>query len=205
MRLKSLLLCSAVTGLALPAVADETRELAAHEHGHGALNIAIEGDQIAIELEVPGFDIVGFEYAAETDADKAAVEAGLAALGDPTALFILPAAAGCTVIEASAELHGEDDHAEGDHAEGEDHDDAHDDHAEGDWHDDHDEAAMHSEFHATYLLTCEEIEKVTSIELSYFERFENAEELEVQLVSDTGATAMEASRAAPVLDLAAAM
>ena len=46
--------------------AEEHRELGAHEHGHGTLNIALEGSRLTMELEAPGVDIVGFEHAAST-------------------------------------------------------------------------------------------------------------------------------------------
>ena len=219
MTMKPFLLCSAALTFALPVLAEDSRELDAHEHGSGALNIAIEGDQLAMELEVPGFDIVGFEYAATTDTDKAAVAAALETLGDPLALFVLPEAAGCAVTEASVELHGDEEHDEHDHeahgeedhdhgeehAEGEDHD--HEEHAEGEEHDheEHAEEASHSEFHAEYLMTCSDIAALTRIELSYFATFENAEELDVQLVTEKGAAAMEATPEQPVLNLGDAM
>ena len=60
-----ILISSAVT-------AEETRQLGAHEHGHGTLNIAIEGTTVSMELEVPGSDIVGFEHVAATPEQKAA-------------------------------------------------------------------------------------------------------------------------------------
>src|SRR5262249_38687966 len=50
-----------------PAAAQSAhRELGPHEHGRGTLNIAIEGNRVSMELEVPGMDIAGFEHAAKT-------------------------------------------------------------------------------------------------------------------------------------------
>jgi hypothetical protein len=127
---------------AFPAFAEETRQLDAHEHGTGALNIAIDGTTVAMMFEAPGADIVGFEYAAESDADLAAIETAVATLAAPLDLFVMQDAAGCSVVEAHAGLESEDDHDE--HG-GEDHDDhghedhddeKHDDHADED-HDDH--------------------------------------------------------------------
>ena len=101
---------AALPGL-FPAVANaETRELGAHEHGHVALQIAVEGDAVEMILEAPGADIVGFEHAPETDGQTAEVEAALETLSDPMALFVLPDAAGCTVEAAEVELHQEGDH-----------------------------------------------------------------------------------------------
>ena len=100
---------------AVPALAEEKRELDAHVHGVGVLNIAAEGSDVLMELEVPGADIVGFEYAAKTDADRKAVDAAVATLATPLDLFVLPAAAGCSVTEARAALEMEDEHAEHGH------------------------------------------------------------------------------------------
>ena len=47
----------------------------AHEHGVGQLSIAIEGNEVEIELVVPGADAVGFEHAARTDSERKAVVA----------------------------------------------------------------------------------------------------------------------------------
>lgn len=195
-------------------VAQETRDLDAHEHGHSALNIAIEGNDLAMELEAPGADIVGFEYVASTDADRAKIAAAIAMLSDPLSLFVLPAAAGCTVVSVEAALEGADkDHDHDDHAEhkedkdhaGHDHDDhAHDDHGhEEHGHEDHaeDKSAVHSEFHAEYRLTCTDPSAIDGIGFAFFEVFPNAVEIDVQLVSDRGAQGLDVSRDAPQLDL----
>lgn len=195
--------------------ADDTRQLDAHEHGVGQLNIAFESGQIAMELHAPGADIVGFEYAAKSAEDRAKVDAAVATLARPLELFSLPAAAACSVVQASASLeseaaeehdheeHEEHDHAHEDHAE-DDH--KHDDHAEHDHeeehaHEAHAEEASHTEFHADYLLKCADPEPATVITFAYFDAFPNALELEVQVISDQGATAFEVARDAPTLDL----
>jgi hypothetical protein len=159
---------------AMPATAEESRQLDAHEHGVGTLNIAIEGTNVAMEFHAPGADIVGFEYAAESDTD-------------------LPDAASCSVVDAQAELEGEDEHD--DHAE-DDHNDAGDED-----HEDHADEAGHTEFHAEYILTCDSPDALTGITFAYFEAFPNAQEVEVQIITATGAQAFEVERDAPVLNL----
>ncbi len=200
------------------ASAEETRQLDAHEHGVGQLNIAFDGDQIAMELHAPGADIVGFEHQAKTAEDRAKVDAAVATLARPLDLFALPAAAGCSVVQASASLESEEDHDDHGH---EDHADNHDDHdhakhgEEGHTdedhaahqkdhdhdHDDHAKEASHTEFHAEYLLNCADPAQATLVTFAYFDSFPNALELEVQVVSDRGATAFEVVRDAPTLDL----
>ena len=210
---------AAIALLASPVFAEGTRELDAHEHGVGELNIAVDGEAVAMEFHAPGADIVGFEYEAESAEDRAAIDAAVAVLARPLDLFVMPDAAECGVTEASAALESEDDHDDHDHeehAEGEDHDehghDDHEEHAEDDGHHehDHDEHAheehaeaggSHTEFLAEYVLTCGNPDALTSIEFAYFATFENARELEVQIVTPSGAQAFEVERDEPTLDL----
>ena len=213
---------------AFPAVAEETRQLDAHEHGVGTLNIAIDGAEVAMEFHAPGADIVGFEYEASGAADLTAIETALAALNAPLELFAMSSAAGCVVNNARAELetegehedhddhddHDDDDHHEdhedhkddGDHEDHEDHEDHndhedHDAHAHDEDHEDHGDDAGHTEFHAEYALSCSSADALSEITFRYFDAFPNAEEVEVQLVTSNGAQAFEVTRATPVLDL----
>ncbi len=204
---------------ATPVLAEDTREADAHEHGVGTLNIAFEGNTVAMEFHAPGSDIVGFEYAAESAKDRAAIDAAVATLARPADLFVLPASAECTVTQASAALETEeehdahdddhDDHAkhdddhddhekDEDHAEHEEHSDEHEEHEE---HEEHAEEASHTEFHAEYQLTCANPSAIDKITFAYFDTFENAREVEVQIVSASGAQAFEVERDEPTLDL----
>ena len=202
-----------IAGIALsatPSLAEETTQLDAHEHGVGQLNIAFDENKIAMELHAPGADIVGFEYGAKSDADLAAIDAALQTLSDPLGLFLIPEAASCIVITAHAKLESEDsDHDDHDEEGHDDHDEeghddhdeeGHDDHDE-ECHDDHDKAPGHTEFHAEYLLECANLTEISAITFSYFEIFPNALELEVQVISDKGATAFEIERDVAKLDL----
>ena len=198
----------AVSSFALvlsPAFAeDQHRELGAHVHGHGTLNIAIEDKRVALELEVAGMDVVGFEHAASTPEQKAAVDKAKGLLEKPLDVFALPAAAGCAAAEAKivieTEAHGDHDH---DHDKG----DAKDDH-DHDGHDhDHGDKAEggHSHFHATYALDCTSPADLTTITFNYFKLFPGAKELTVNVVGAKGQSSYEVSRDKPTLDLAGVM
>lgn len=194
--MKKLSLVALFALAANPVPAEETRQLDAHEHGVGQLDIAFDGTQIAMELRAPGADIVGFEYAAQSVEDRARVDAAVATLARPLDLFALPSAAGCSVLQASATLESEEVHESHDH----DHGHAHEDHSDED-HAEHADEATHSEFHAEYLLNCADPAAASVITFAYFDAFPNALELEVQVISDDGATAFEVERDAPTLDL----
>lgn len=214
-------LLSAASGLA-----EENRQLDAHEHGVGKLNIAVDGTTVAMEFHAPGADIVGFEYEAESEKDLAAIDAAIVTLSAPLDLFVMPAGAACSVTEAHAALeseeahagegdhddhdhdkehdaHDDDDHAEHDHDGHDDEDDdtGHSDHDDHDGHDDDTEEAGHTEFHAEYSLTCANPGALTEITFAYFEAFENALEVEVQVITSAGAQAFEIERDNPTLDL----
>lgn len=192
-----------IVGLALAAAATmgpaaaQQRELGAHEHGRGTLNIALEGSRLTMELEVPGVDIVGFEHKAKSSKDKLAISNAKKQLARPLVLFKLPAAAGCVVKQASANLEGEDEHGH-DHGHGKAKDAKQpagkDDH-------DHD----HSQFHAEYTLDCKSPGGITAIEFGYFAAFAGAEKLEVNVITPKGQSKFEVTRAKPRLDLGGMM
>ncbi len=184
----------AVVLLAAPASAQTKRELGAHEHGAGRLNIAFENTKVELELEVPGDDIVGFEHTAKTAKQKAAVEAAKTTLAAGLTLFKLPVGAGCKLESSKVELHTGEAEKKPAAAEKKGH-------AHGHGHD-HDERG-HTEFHATYTLTCTAPEKVTEIVFDYFKSFKKAQKLTVAVVSDKGQKQYEVTRKAPRLTLGA--
>lgn len=152
----------------------------AHEHGVGHLNLAIEGQVLEVELMAPGADVVGFEHAATTLEQKAAIQKAVAKLKDGATLFRLPKAANCRLEEAEVEsTQLEEDH--------------HDEHGAG--HKDH------AEFHAHYHFDCADMGAVTHVEIGYFQAFPAARELEVQYITPRGQGAAKLDRANPRLKL----
>jgi len=171
------------------------RELGAHEHGRGTLNIAIEGSTMTMQLETPGVDIVGFEHAAKSPRDMEAVEKAKLQLMMPLTLFKLPPAAGCQVVEAKVEVeaHHDHDHTETAGAKG-----AEDSKAGA-------KSEGHSEFHAEYVFECTSASNITTIEFGYFAAFAGAERLAVSVITPKGQSTYEAARANPRISLAGMM
>lgn len=189
MKTKSALASLAIL-VALPALADqaEHRHLGPHVHGQGTLDIAIEGNKIEMELVAPGMDIVGFEHVASTDAQKAAVEKAKEKLTDVLNVFKWPAAAKCKTDAANVESRKET------HAPGEKDDD-----------DDKPGEPQHSEFHATYTITCAAPENVTGMETVYFSDFSGGQLLNVNVTTAKGQTQAQMTRDKPTLSLAGVM
>jgi phosphoketolase len=167
------------------------RELGPHQHGHGTLNIAIEGGRVSMELDVPGADIVGFEHAATTKAQRTAVEKAKAELAAPLSVFVVPKGAGCSVKEANVKIEGAEE------AKAEQAKDAPAGKKE-------EAGAEHSDFNADYVLECTAVDKLTSIEFPYFRKFSGAQELEINLVTAKGQNKFEVKRGKPRLDLTGA-
>ena len=88
------------------------KSLKSHEHGVGILNIAQEDNSLLFEFEIPGFDIVGFEYKAESDEDIEKVAASLRVLSDFKNMLVLPASAECTNTETNANVVNDGKHSE---------------------------------------------------------------------------------------------
>jgi len=172
------------------AAAEPVRQLGPHQHGHGTLNLAIEGQTAQMELEVPGADIVGFEYEAETAEDQAKVKAAEEKLAQPLALFVLPSDAGCKVTSAKVVIARESETGHDAH----EHED--DTHAEADGHE-----AEHSEFHAEYALSCSDVAAITTISFPYFNAFPNSEELAVTLITEKSQKAFEVNREHALIDI----
>ncbi len=190
MRRLLLALPFALLPLAVAHAADdhdhEHGSLGAHEHGVGRLNAALDGQTLELELESPEMNLVGFEHAAATDADKAKVAAVRAQLEKPLALFNLPTAAGCVIakLELESPLFGDKPDADDDH----DHD-AKDEHH-------HD----HSEIHAHYRFTCSSSGALKTLDLAnIFNTFPATQKIQVQLISPSGQQGVEVTAKAASL------
>ncbi|MGH8354993.1 MAG: DUF2796 domain-containing protein [Pseudomonas sp.] len=152
--------------------------LGAHEHGVALLNVALVGQALELEWASPAMNLVGFEHAAESVADKAKVGAVRAELEQPLSLFGIPSAAGCQVAQQELESplfgdahgHGETDQA----------------------HDEHESA--HSEIHAHYQLSCKQPAVLPGLNLGeLFKRFPATQKIRVQLLGPNGQRGLEAT------------
>lgn len=165
-------LLSLFAGSATLAVASE-RQLGAHQHGHGTVNLVIDGPTVWIELEAPGSDIVGFEHAAESAGDRTAVEAATTLLEQPLELFTLSSDAGCSVETVAVALAGQDSGG----------------------------GKGHSEFHAEYTINCADPKRIDTVGFAYFSHFPAAQELDVNVISGAGQSRYEVERDDPEIRL----
>jgi len=69
----------------------------AHEHGAARLDIAYEAGKLSIDLDTPLDNLLGFERAPRTDAERQAATALVTALKAGDRLFVMDPAARCTL------------------------------------------------------------------------------------------------------------
>ncbi|WP_153787687.1 DUF2796 domain-containing protein [Pseudomonas sp. EMN2] len=159
--------------------------LAAHEHGVAKLNVVLDGNTLELELDSPAMNLVGFEHAANTDADKAKVAAARQQLEQPLKLFGLAQAAGCTdeAQELESPLFGDAAHADDD----------------GDAHE-HEHGHQHADVNAHYQFTCATPAKLAQLDLGpLFKTFPQTQKVNVQLIGPNGQKGVEATAAKAVV------
>lgn len=163
---------------------DEHGSLDSHAHGVAQLNVVLDGQALELELESPAMNLVGFEHAAESDADKAKVAATRSQLQDPQALFGL-GAGDCSLSKTELEspLFEYEKH-EGEHED----------------HHDHDKDSGHSEIHSHYQLDCKKPGELKQLNLSeLFKRFPATTKIQVQLIGPNGQQGVELTPEQPSL------
>ena len=159
----------------------EHGSLAPHEHGVGTLNVALDDNTLELDLDSPAMNLVGFEHAATTDADKANVAAAKAGLENPLTLFNLPPAAKCVVEaqELNSPLFDPAPEEGASKAKTEHH---------------------HSDVEAHYAFTCAEPGQLKNLDLgTFFKTFPGTHTFKVQLIGPNGQQAVNVSAKAPTL------
>ncbi len=154
-------------------------EQQAHIHGYAELMLAVEADALAITLESPAVNIVGFEYAAKSANDKQAVKKAKLALESPETLFIL-SGGGCTLREAGVDMSALQ---AGDHSH----------HKEKD--------GLHREITASYSYQCKRSSNLEAVAVKLFELFPRLETLRVMWLTEKKQGSVELTANASILQL----
>lgn len=182
--------------LTAEAVAQLERQHDVHVHGSATGNLAIDGQQLRLELEIPGINLVGFEHQPATEEQQARLDETLEFLRAAGWLAADPRG-GCEIASVSAHSHGfsaddahEHDHDDHDHQ----HEHAHEDHADGHAHDDHSHdhdhgnGHDHAEFHLVITMDCEAPARLAWIDLRLFDDFPGNQEMVVDVLTDSVAS-----------------
>ena len=73
----------------------------AHQHGVAALDVGVEPGRVTLELDTPLDNLLGFEHAPRSDAERERAEAVVKKLKAADGLFRIDSAAGCTLAKVT--------------------------------------------------------------------------------------------------------
>ncbi|MGV3469612.1 MULTISPECIES: DUF2796 domain-containing protein [unclassified Limnobacter] len=151
------------------AKANSRHNDAAHVHGQGELEIVQDGNGLFISLYSPLENVLGFERAPKTDAERVKARRVVSLLR-ANGLFAFSPEAQCK--RTSHKLYSEilNPHS----------------HGQGDDHQHHDSADGHSDFRAAYEFECEQPGKLKAIDVRVFRQFPGFEKIEVQALFPKG-------------------
>ena len=127
----------------------------AHEHGAANLSVLVDGRTLEIEMRAPGANIVGFEHAAESDTDRAAVTKALKVLREDASIFAPANAAKCKISEAHAQF-GKDTYGKAN--------------------------VSHREFEMRRVYTCKAPDKLNHVHIGLFRKFTSLKEVDAAVV-----------------------
>lgn len=165
--------------LALLTAAGAAQAHKPHEHGVVKLDVALDGGELTLVVEMPLDSLVGFERAPRTDAERQAAVAALARMRDGAALFRLDAAARCSLRSATVEAPVLEA-APG---------------ATG-------PAGGHADLEAVYVFACAEPSRLAALDVRLFEAFRRVDRIDVQAALPGVQRKATLRRAASVLRLA---
>jgi ABC-type nickel/cobalt efflux system permease component RcnA len=145
----------------------------AHLHGKVVVNLALEGETLSAELDAPAINVVGFERAPRTDAEKRAVAdvdrwlaSGVGVLGVPVAARCERSGVTYTPPKLGGESHDHDHDHEHEHEHGEEAD-----------------AEAHADYVARFTYRCANPAALAWADLWLVRRLKNVAEVEVNLVT----------------------
>lgn len=161
-----------------PAMAHE-----AHVHGVGKLDVAVDGNTLSLHLDSPLVNLIGFEHAATSDADRQAASNMAKILRDASKVFVTTAAAGCTISTVHLVSAAIDPVLLGEPA------------ASGKSvaHADHD---GHADLDADFVFHCSAPDRLQNIDVKLFDAFKGFVRIDVQLVTAKRQAAAKLSGAA---------
>ena len=169
----------------------ERRQAGKHEHGTSTLDVALEGDVLAIELAGPADNFIGFEHAPHTPAQTARLADAVATLKQGPRLFVVPVGAGCQGTRAevtppkfpapdSSKPDGDDDDADHGH---------------------HDEGGQHADMSASWEFRCKQPAQLKSITVTVFDAFPGTEKLLTSVIGPAGQAGLTLTKGNPVIHL----
>lgn len=188
-------------------LAESSREKDSHEHGAANVMLAMEGEKLQLNFEVPSESLIGFEHFPKSQDQRWYFNEAIKTLLEPSKLFPIPSKADCLLVSINVTqslFTGKDGHGEeDDHGHDEKgfwgnlfgDDDDHDDHGHGEeddhGHDESEKSEIHSEFHSKYHWNCEHLDEIDSIGTQLMNIFPRIEEIRVRWITKNNQGSIE--------------
>ena len=139
----------------------------AHVHGEADLSVVVDGDKISITLFSAMYNIVGFERAPGTDAERAELDEARTFLGDGALLFSFDVSAGCVSMASAHNIPTADAH---------DHDEANSGEREHGGH-------GHRDLEADYSFECANPSRLTRMDTKLLAAFPRLEKVKAVVLN----------------------
>ncbi len=187
MSLARILLLSVFASCFSAALYGEYRQHGTHVHGEGELLVVLEDQALDISFRIPAGDLIGFEHAARTPEEEAAIASAKALLRDGDQVFTLTGAPQCELVRSSALF------ALTTHDHGEEETEGPTDNAAQAQEDEH---GQHAEFHVRYKYQCTEPMELEAFVFNIFEHYPAVEKVKTALIisSEQSAATLTASQ-----------
>lgn len=161
-----------------PALAQVERQHQAHVHGDANGTLAVDGEQWVLQVDIPGYNIVGFEYAPRSEADRQAIVDAEQQFSEGGWLSFDPNGQ-CSVSSIQVTTSGYEQESN------EEHD--HHDHNHGHQNNHHDHDTEHAYFGIEVAGYCSAMDAMSWLDLDVFSAFPNNQRVAVAVLTDTAA------------------
>ena len=168
--------------------AQASREKDSHEHGAANVMLAMEGEKLQLNFEVPSESLIGFEHFPKSQDQRWYFNEAIKTLLEPSKLFSIPADAECLLVGinvsqslfAAKDEHGHEEKDEHGHEEKDEH-----------GHDESEKSEIHSEFISKYHWNCEHLDEIDSIGTQLMNIFPRIEEIRVRWITKNNQGSIE--------------
>jgi hypothetical protein len=151
-----------------------------HVHGQGQLSIAMEAEQIQLQLSMPAGDVVGFEHAPTNETERSQILKTKTQLKDTAQLFVFDGTQ-CQISQVSIDMAGVDSAANGLVKDGHSHEH------------EHDKKSQHTNIFAHYVFDCSNVNALSGLAVNVFDAFPAITNINAQWISGRGQGASDVS------------